>query len=268
LTKFKAVKILDKKHCCRLAVPGCLSRIPDPDFYPSRIPDLVSKNNNKREGRKKFVILFYVVTIKIHKIKSYFIFEIPKKKNLGRIQVSKSTGSRIRNTGYRKQTDWVGGEEMLPVEVFPPAVCFGAALVGAVENLPVATVRGGAVRRPVLVVVGAGALLMQRVPGVVQLVQAGSAATRLTAVGVRPRGLRAANLLHAKKNTFRNSVHIYTINSVPNPNPDPPNPHAFRPPGSGSISQRYGSGFFYQQGNIVRKTLIPTVLRLLLDVLS
>jgi hypothetical protein len=32
-----------------VADPGCLSRIPDPDFYPSRIPDPGSKNSNKRE---------------------------------------------------------------------------------------------------------------------------------------------------------------------------------------------------------------------------
>jgi hypothetical protein len=32
------------------------------------------------------------------------------------------------------------------------------------------------------------------------------------------------------------------------------------PPGSGSISQRYGSGSFYNQTKIVRKTLIPTAL--------
>jgi hypothetical protein len=46
------------------------------------------------------------------------------------------------------------------------------------------------------------------------------------------------------------------------PDPDPPDPHVFGPPGSDSISQRYasGSGFFYQQAKIVRKTLIPTVL--------
>jgi hypothetical protein len=47
-------------------------------------------------------------------------------------------------------------------------------------------------------------------------------------------------------------------------------PHVFGPPGSGSISQRYGSGSgsFYHQANIVRKTLIPTVLSLILDFLS
>ncbi len=32
-----------------VADPGCLSRIPDPDFYPSRIPVPGSKNSNKRE---------------------------------------------------------------------------------------------------------------------------------------------------------------------------------------------------------------------------
>jgi hypothetical protein len=33
-----------------VADPGCLSRIPDPDFYPSRIPDPGSQNSNKRVG--------------------------------------------------------------------------------------------------------------------------------------------------------------------------------------------------------------------------
>ncbi len=46
--------------------------------------------------------------------------------------------------------------------------------------------------------------------------------------------------------------------SVPDPNPDPPDPHVFGPPGSGSISQRYGagagSGSFYHHAKIVRKT--------------
>jgi hypothetical protein len=39
-----------------------------------------------------------------------------------------------------------------------------------------------------------------------------------------------------------------------------PNPHVFKPPGSGSTSQRYGSGSFYHHAKIVRKTLIPTIL--------
>jgi hypothetical protein len=43
--------------------------------------------------------------------------------------------------------------------------------------------------------------------------------------------------------------------------PDPSDPYVFGPPGSlsGSISQRYGSGSFYHQAKIVRKTLISTV---------
>ncbi len=50
--------------------------------------------------------------------------------------------------------------------------------------------------------------------------------------------------------------------SVPDPNPDPPDPHVFGPPGSGSTSQRYGSGFgsFYHHAKIVRITLIPNIL--------
>ena len=58
------------------------------------------------------------------------------------------------------------------------------------------------------------------------------------------------------------------------PNPDPPDPHVFGPPGSGSISQRHvsasgsGSGSFFPQAKIVRKTLIPTALWLLFDFLS
>jgi hypothetical protein len=65
------------------------------------------------------------------------------------------------------------------------------------------------------------------------------------------------------------------LSSVPDPDPDPPDPHVFGPPGSGSISQRYGSGSgsgsgtgsFNQQAKIVRKSLILTVLCLLLDFL-
>ncbi len=54
--------------------------------------------------------------------------------------------------------------------------------------------------------------------------------------------------------------------SVPDPNPDPPDPHVFGPPGSGSTSQRYGSGSgsFYHHAKILRITLIPTILWLFL----
>jgi hypothetical protein len=41
-----------------VADPGCLSRIPDPDFYPSRIPDLgslIQKQQQKTGVKKKFL---------------------------------------------------------------------------------------------------------------------------------------------------------------------------------------------------------------------
>ncbi len=46
---------------------------------------------------------------------------------------------------------------------------------------------------------------------------------------------------------------------VAGPDPDP---YVFGPPGSGSVGQRYGSGYgsFYHQAKTVRKPLIPTVL--------
>jgi hypothetical protein len=51
-----------------VADPGCLSRIPDPDFYTSRIPDLGSRipdsntATKERGGKKIVVISFYVAT--------------------------------------------------------------------------------------------------------------------------------------------------------------------------------------------------------------
>jgi hypothetical protein len=40
----------------------------------------------------------------------------------------------------------------------------------------------------------------------------------------------------------------------PDMNPVSHDPHVFGPPGSESTSQRYGSGSFYYQAKIVRKT--------------
>jgi hypothetical protein len=56
------------------------------------------------------------------------------------------------------------------------------------------------------------------------------------------------------------------------PDLDPPDPHVFGPPGSGSTSQMYGSGSgsgsLYHHAKIVRKTLIPSILVTLVDFLS
>ncbi len=43
--------------------------------------------------------------------------------------------------------------------------------------------------------------------------------------------------------------------SAPDPNPDPPDPHVFGPPGSGSTIQMYGSG----SGSFCHETKISTV---------
>ncbi len=70
-------------HNYSVADPGCLSRIPDPDFYPSRIPDLGSRipKQQQKRGLKNFflVIPFYLAT-NFTKIEHYFSFEKLKKK--------------------------------------------------------------------------------------------------------------------------------------------------------------------------------------------
>jgi hypothetical protein len=41
-----------------VADPGCLSRIPDPDFYPSRIPDPKTAIKDRAEKKKFLLYLF------------------------------------------------------------------------------------------------------------------------------------------------------------------------------------------------------------------
>jgi hypothetical protein len=69
-----------------VADPGCLSRIPDPDFYPSGIRDPGSKNSNKREGLKKICCYNFLCSYKFHKIANYFSFEVLKKKSWANFQ--------------------------------------------------------------------------------------------------------------------------------------------------------------------------------------
>jgi hypothetical protein len=64
-----------------VADPGCLSRIPDPDFYPPRIPDLGSRIQKELEkGEKKFTFLYLFYSHKFNKIVNYFMFEMLNKK--------------------------------------------------------------------------------------------------------------------------------------------------------------------------------------------
>jgi hypothetical protein len=63
-----------------VADPGCLSRIPESAFYPSRIPD--PKTATKERGGKKFMISngTFLCSHKFHKIEDYFSFDVLKKK--------------------------------------------------------------------------------------------------------------------------------------------------------------------------------------------
>jgi hypothetical protein len=72
-----------------VADPGCLSRIPDTDFthsgsrisdLGSRIPDPGSKNSNKREGWKKFVVKPFFVATNFTKLIIILFFKMKKKK--------------------------------------------------------------------------------------------------------------------------------------------------------------------------------------------
>ena len=62
----KEYRIVWTINNCSVADPGCLSRIPDPDFYPSRIPDLgsqIQKQQQERGVKKKFLVIpFYEAT--------------------------------------------------------------------------------------------------------------------------------------------------------------------------------------------------------------
>jgi hypothetical protein len=58
-----------------VADPGCLFRIPDPDFYPSRsrIPD--PKTATKERGEKKFVIIPFYVATNLKKLKIILVLK-------------------------------------------------------------------------------------------------------------------------------------------------------------------------------------------------
>ncbi len=69
-----------------VADPGCLSRIPDPDFYPSRIPDPGSqipdlgsripdpKPATKERGEKKIFVKHFFVATNFKKCKIIFFY--------------------------------------------------------------------------------------------------------------------------------------------------------------------------------------------------
>jgi hypothetical protein len=65
--------------------------IPDPDFYPSRIPDLGSRLQKKqqREGRKKIVVIPFYVATNFTKLKIILPLKCRRKKKKIVIMLSK-----------------------------------------------------------------------------------------------------------------------------------------------------------------------------------
>jgi hypothetical protein len=109
-----------------VADPGCISRIPDPDFYPSRIPVLGCQipdpaRATKEEREKKFAsYLFFIATNFAKKIIILFLNRYRKyfyPKNCLSALKNKSWGSeigdpwsgknlfRVPDPGFKKATD-------------------------------------------------------------------------------------------------------------------------------------------------------------------
>jgi hypothetical protein len=66
-----------------VADPGCFSRIPDPDFHPTRIPDPKSARKKRRLTNYMSYLSMYP---KFGKIRHYFSCEVLKKKMLANFQ--------------------------------------------------------------------------------------------------------------------------------------------------------------------------------------
>ncbi len=155
-----------------VADPGCLSRIPDSDFYPSRIPDLGSrisdpgsripdlgsritdhgsKNSNKREGWKKIVTKLSKVWIRdpektnsgsrIQGSKRHRILD-PDPQHCSWIciwiKLTKSLWIRIHNTdypaSYRYLLGWYSVSSIFSVGSISPTICDNSFSVVTVPN--------------------------------------------------------------------------------------------------------------------------------------
>jgi hypothetical protein len=76
----QGVDVVDFSNVLKTSVadPGCLSRIPDPDFYPFRIPD--PKTATRERGEKKFVVKRFFVATNFTKLKIILFFKCQRKK--------------------------------------------------------------------------------------------------------------------------------------------------------------------------------------------
>ncbi len=110
-------KIIHLISFISVADPGCLSRILDPDFYPSRIPDLgsrIQKQQQKRGMKKLDVIPFFVAT-NFTKLKIILFLKCWRKKLRSifkeeseiRDPEKTSCGSRIVIHGQKGTGSWI-----------------------------------------------------------------------------------------------------------------------------------------------------------------
>ncbi len=109
--KSKDNRSLRSHRTVSVADPGCLSRIPDPDFYPSRIPDPGYKNSSKREGWKKLVVIPFFVAI-ISQNWKLFYFWNAEEKNFGQFSKNYRTLYPKIVTKLSKIWVWDPGSEI------------------------------------------------------------------------------------------------------------------------------------------------------------
>jgi hypothetical protein len=83
--------------------------IPDPDFYPSRIPD--PKTATKERGEKKF-LSYFLCSYKFHKTEYYLIFEMLKKKIWANFQRTIEVFTQNIFTKLSKIWVWDPGSEI------------------------------------------------------------------------------------------------------------------------------------------------------------
>jgi hypothetical protein len=93
--------------------------IPDPDFYPSRIPDLGSRINSNK-NLKKICCHTFLCRHKFHKIENYFSFEVLKKKMWANFQriielLPKKLSLTSQNYGFGKIRDPRSGIRKKPI---------------------------------------------------------------------------------------------------------------------------------------------------------
>ncbi len=102
-----------------LRIRDCLSRIPDPDFYPSRILD--PKTEMKDRGKKKIFVIPFFWSHKFHNIELFHFWNVEEKildqfsknyrtfypKNCHQALKNMGLGSGIRDPGTGKNLFWI-----------------------------------------------------------------------------------------------------------------------------------------------------------------